>query len=171
MFIAHLPSGYIFAKAILARYKFEKISIKTVIVTMILGAVFPDIDLVYFFLIDHQQVHHHRYFLHWPIFWIVLWLILFASLKLKQCKLFHTRQSFLALLFCSAAILHVILNTLAGDIWWFAPFIDQPYALFKIKAQYSPWWLNFIFHWSFWVEIFVCIIAGIIYLRSQKLKE
>ena len=58
MFIAHLPSGYIFAKAILARYKFEKISTKTVIVTMMLGAVFPDIDLVYFFLIDHQQVHH-----------------------------------------------------------------------------------------------------------------
>ena len=165
MFIAHLPSGYLLAKSTLTKFKISQIAPSTVILTMMIGAIFPDIDLFYFFLIDHQQVHHHQYFLHRPILWIGLFLGL--SLLYKFCQK-TSKFLLLALLFCAGGILHVILDSLVGDIWWFAPFIDQAFALFKVEAQYQPWWLNFILHWSFWVEIFICIIAGIVYLRSKR---
>ena len=163
MFIAHLPSGYIFAKAVLAKLK--KIPSRTVILTMMVGAIFPDIDLFYFFFIDHQQVHHHKYFLHWPIVWISLFL---CSAIVWKLTAYQSQKLLLSMLFFAAAILHVILDSLVGDIWWFAPFIDQAYALFKVEAHYQPWWLNFLLHWSFWVEVVICMIAGMVYFKTKS---
>lgn len=71
-------------------------------------------------------------------------------------------------LFASAALLHIFLDTFVGDVWLFAPFIDQPYVFFEVSARYQPWWLNFIFHWSFFVEILICIIALILFIQKRK---
>lgn len=168
MFIAHLPSGYIFAKAVIAKINLDSISQRSLITVMCIGALFPDLDLFYFFLIDQQSVHHHRYFLHWPSFWLLLFLAAFAWAAISR---YRSKAAVLASLFCAAAILHLFLDTLVGDIWWFAPMLDQPYALFEVTARYKPWWLNFIFHWSFAVEILICGYAYWIYRKSAQLKS
>ncbi|MBJ8554439.1 metal-dependent hydrolase [Acinetobacter bereziniae] len=165
MFIAHLPSGYILARVLHQKFKQTKISHKAFFSIIMLGAIFPDIDLFYFYLFDHRSVHHHKYFLHWFSFWIPIFVI--ALIYLVKTK-YNSKIAWMFSLFASAALLHIFLDTFVGDVWLFAPFIDQPYVFFEVSARYQPWWLNFIFHWSFFVEILICIIALILFIQKRK---
>src|SRR5689334_22453822 len=72
MFIAHAPSGYILSVSILKRMRRVPVSSRAAMVACVAGAVAPDIDLLYFHLIDHRQTLHHKYFSHWPVTWLVL---------------------------------------------------------------------------------------------------
>jgi hypothetical protein len=135
-----------------------------VIAAGIAGAMAPDFDMVYFHLIDHRQTHHHRYFTHWPVFWLPLTVAaLLWCIRAKQSK-----ASFLASVFCLGGLLHLVLDSFVGDIWWFAPFLDRPYALFTVPARFTPWWLSFILHWSFAVELAICLWALVLYRRRSR---
>jgi hypothetical protein len=65
-------------------------------------------------------------------------------------------------------MLHLVLDSFVGDIWWFAPFIDRPYAMFTVPAIYTPWWLNFFLHWTFAVELGICVWALLIYRQRSN---
>lgn len=165
MFIAHLPSGYILAKLLLKKFKQTKITNKAFFTLIMLGAVFPDIDLFYFYLFDHRSVHHHKYFLHWFSFWIPIFLI--ALIYFIHSK-YTAKPALMISFFSGAALLHIGLDTFVGDVWLFAPFIDQPYVFFEVSSRYQPWWLNFILHWSFFVELLICLIALILLVRKKN---
>jgi hypothetical protein len=164
MFIAHLPSGYLLAKILEKRIKKTEISKKLFFSIIMIGAVFPDIDLFYFYLLDNKSVHHHKYFLHWFSFWIPIFLISFLYYKLSKN---NSKLAFMCTLFSGATLLHISLDTFVGDVWLFAPFIDKPYVFFEVTPRYQPWWLNFIFHWSFFVEILICLTALSVYLKNK----
>ncbi|NHC03094.1 metal-dependent hydrolase [Acinetobacter sp. 187] len=165
MFIAHLPSGYLLAKFLDHKIKKYNITRTTFFSLLMIGAVLPDIDLFYFYLIDHRSVHHHKYFLHWFSFWIPIFLISYLYWIYTQRK---SKYAWMTLLLSSAGLLHICLDTFVGDVWLFAPFIDKAYVFFEVTPRFHPWWLNFIFHWSFFVEIIICLIALFIYLRDRK---
>ena len=165
MFIAHLPSGYILAKLLNQKIKHSKISTKAFFTVVMIGAIFPDIDLFYFYLFDHRSVHHHKYFLHWFSFWIPIFLMSWFYLAKSK---YNSSTAYMFSLFSSAALLHICLDTFFGDVWLFAPFIDRPYVFFEVSARYQPWWLNFILHWSFFVEIIICIIALVLFIRNPR---
>lgn len=164
MMIAHLPSGYILATSLLKRRPNAVASASAVVTAGIIGALMPDFDMLYFHLIDHRQTHHHKYFTHWPIVWLTLTAIsaLWSSLA-KQSK-----AAMLSLVVCLGGVLHMVLDSFVGDIWWLAPFMDQPFAMFTVPARFKPWWLNFILHWSFAVELAICIWALVIYRRRAN---
>lgn len=61
-----------------------------------------------------------------------------------------------------------VLDSVVGDIWWFAPFVDRPFALFTVPALYKPWWLNFFLHWSFALELAICAWALATYRRRRR---
>jgi len=160
MIIAHMPSGYIMSTCILRRFAGSiPTSSTAVIAAGILGALAPDFDMVYFHLIDHRQTLHHKYFTHWPIVWLPLAAI--TALWFNRAR--QSKAAFLSLIFCLGGVLHVMLDSFVGDIWWFAPFVDQSYAMFSVPARFKPWWVSFILHWSFAVEIAICIWALLIY--------
>jgi hypothetical protein len=71
----------------------------------------------------------------------------------------NRRTAMVAIFFTGNGLIHMLLDSLVGDIWWFAPFIDKPYSLFTVPALYKPWWINFIFHWSFAVELGIVLWA------------
>ncbi|MGY1490792.1 metal-dependent hydrolase [Methylobacillus pratensis] len=71
MFIAHAPAGYIMATMISNRIEHIPASVRAIIIASIIGSIAPDFDLSYFYLIDHRQIHHHQYFMHWPIIWFL----------------------------------------------------------------------------------------------------
>ncbi|WP_390881416.1 hypothetical protein [Cardiobacterium hominis] len=50
------------------------------------GGLLPDIDMLWFYLVDH--VHHHRYPTHWPLLWL---LALVSALYLRQRRQAHER--------------------------------------------------------------------------------
>ena len=164
MFIAHLPSGYILSTLLVERARQLSISTRTLILAGVLGAVAPDFDLLYFYLVDNRQTHHHRYFVHWPILWFGMAFICMLWRQLAPAS----GRTIAALVFSLGGILHLLLDTFVGDIWWLAPFHGQPFALFSVPAVFKPWWLNFILHWSFAVELAIWLWALLIYRRRAN---
>ncbi len=163
MFIAHLPSGYILSVTVLERIRTAPATAFAVVLAGMLGALAPDLDLLYFYLVDHRQTLHHKYISHWPLAWIALLAVAIVWRSLAT----RSTTALLFLVFCLGAVLHVVLDSFVGDVWWFAPFVDQPYAFFTVPARFKPWWLNFIFHWSFAVELLICVWALLIYRRRS----
>jgi inner membrane protein len=129
----------------------------------ILGAVAPDVDMIYFYLVDHRQHHHHTYWTHYPIIWLILLCLSALWLHAGQRK----KLAALAVIFSLNGVLHMFLDTIASDLWWFAPFWDQPFRLIMVPLLLKPWWLNFLVHWSFLFELCV-ILAAIIMWRRNK---
>lgn len=164
MFIAHAPAGYILAVSLLKRLRQPGITASLVIVAGVSGGFFPDLDLLYFYLVDNRQTHHHKYFMHWPSVWLGL-----LALAILYWQLSHRSATGLAwVIFATAGVLHLVLDSLVGDIWWFAPFIDKAYAAFTVPALHQPWWLNFVLHWSFATELFICGWALLVYRQRKR---
>jgi inner membrane protein len=163
MFIAHLPTGYAISVLLFPRFQNHGIRRKAFLCAGIFGATVPDADLLYFYLADHRQHHHHSYITHFPVLWLGLLSIAAAWMFLERAP----RWAALALVFSLNGLLHVVLDTVVGDIWWFAPFIDKPYAFFTVPDIYKPWWLNFILHWSFALELILILFAVCVW-RSTR---
>ena len=158
MIIGHLPAGYVASKLMLPYFEARGAIAKPFLWAGVLGAFAPDFDMVYFHLVDHRQHHHHTYWTHFPIVWLSLLLvslIWFYSARTKS-------SAALAVIFTINGFTHLSLDTIVGDVWWLAPFVDKPFALFTVPALYKPWWLNFLLHWSFAMEL--AVIAWAAYL-------
>lgn len=164
MLIGHAPSGYIIASLLLRKFSGRSISPAFFYVAGIIGALAPDLDMLFFYFVDHRQHHHHTYFPHFPL----LWLSLLSVSVVWLCLAKKSKFAALAFIFCLGGFIHMVLDTIVGDIWWFAPFIDRPFALFNVPALYKPWWLNFIFHWSFALELSLWLWAIVVYRRHSS---
>ena len=162
MFIAHLPAGYLVTRCLAPALRKYQPDYRQLMGWGLLGAIIPDVDLLYFFLIDHQQHHHHMYFPHLPIVWLVL-----LGLSLLWFR-YDRRRGSLALIFSINGFIHLLLDSVVGDIWWLAPFIDKPYALFHIEALHQPWWLNFLLHWSFLLELSISLAAVLVFVGARQ---
>ncbi len=161
MIIGHAPAGYITAKFLLKNFIRSGILPRKFIIVGILGALAPDLDMLYFHLIDHRQHHHHSYFSHFPILWLGLLVCSFLWIRHNL----SSKAAAFMFVFCLGGFIHLILDSIVGDIWWLAPFIDRPFVMFTVPALYQPWWLNFIFHWSFALELALWAWAFLIYRR------
>jgi inner membrane protein len=134
--------------------RFEGFS-SPIVTSGMIGADFPDVDLLYTYLIDHQRIHHHKYLSHYP----VLWLGLVALSALWLWRMPQQRAAILALVFSLGGAIHVLLDGFIGKIWWLAPIVDRPYSLLHVPSLYHPWWWNYLFHWSFSIECAICAWA------------
>lgn len=159
MFIAHAPSGYLLG-VLLQRLRRSPV----ILLACVIGATLPDLDLLYFYLVDGRQTHHHKYFSHWPLLWLGLTLPSAIWLGLRR----NSAATGAALAFALGGMLHMLLDSFVGDIWWLAPFHDQVYALFSVPARFQPWWLNFVLHWSFIAELAICLAALVLYLYRRQ---
>lgn len=162
MIVAHLPAGYIAAKLLFPRLRVQGAPFRPFLIAALLGAVAPDFDLLYFPLFAPQQFKHHALWPHFPILWGSL--LLGSIIWLRMAR--PGKYAPLAAVFAFDGLVHMVLDTIIGSIWWFAPFVDQPYAFFTIPVRYHPWWLNHIFHWTFIFEL--TIVAWAIYLWRHK---
>lgn len=156
MFIAHLPAGYLLS---------HTLKDKSARTAIMVGSLIPDIDLLYFYTLSDRAVVHHNYWTHIPSFWLLFMIIvglLFRILSPGKEKII--------LALSLGALLHLALDSIAGSIFWLAPFHDKPLTLVQVPALYHPWQLNFILHWTFTVEIIICIIAAFTFLLNRKLK-
>jgi len=165
MIIGHLPSGYVLSKLLANKLARSGIKPKQVVAAGVVGAISPDLDMFYFHLVDNRQHHHHSYWSHYP----VLWFAMLVVASVWYCLAREKGKAMFALVFFSAGFMHLLLDSIVGDIWWFAPFIDKPYALFTVPALYQPWWLNFILHWSFVLELLLTFWAMLLWKRKHVL--
>ncbi|OZG71339.1 hypothetical protein BTA51_20515 [Hahella sp. CCB-MM4] len=161
MFIGHLPAGYVCSRYFHRWFGKGFDSPKRWMAACLLGAIAPDFDLLYFYLFDNRQHHHHSYWSHFPVVWL-------SMLSLCSCFLM-TRlrsQGWLAFLFSVNGIIHLLLDSIVGDVRWLAPFSDNTFALIEVKALHDPWWINFFLHWTFGLELI--ILGWAIYLATRR---
>ena len=157
MFIAHIPASYLLAK-ISTRKRLSNIHL----FALSLGSIFPDIDLLRFYLLDNHQYHHHSYWTHRPLIWLTLFI---AMLGLAIAT--KTKSGLLVYLFFMATLLHMALDSIVGEIAWLWPFTNRTWTPVHILDTHEIWILNFLLHWTFAVEIIICIIAALVFIKCD----
>ena len=161
MFIGHLPAGYVACRLLRPRFR-SLTSERAYLWWGLAGALAPDLDMFYFYLVDHRRHHHHSYVTHWPVLWAGA--LLLAVLWMRRDRV--SSGPVLAFIFSLNAFIHMFLDSIVGDIWWLMPWVDQPFALATVQRLVEPWWLNFALHWSFGLEILV--VAWAVWLWRQR---
>ncbi|CAN7358923.1 MULTISPECIES: metal-dependent hydrolase [Ensifer] len=154
MFVAHLPAGYLLSRFI-ARGRPTQSG--AIIATGIVCSVLPDCDLAYFYLVDGRRTAHHDYWTHTPLFWLAAAAALALALTLSGRR----NQLILVSVGLANVLLHLLLDSVAADIRWFHPLSDLRVNLVHVQALYKPWYLNFLFHWTFMAELLIVVSAAV----------
>ena len=161
MFIAHLPAGYICGCMLTDRVVPEQR--KERFIALLVGSVFPDVDMLYFYLIDHGRHHHHHYWTHLPIFWLAA----LAVSALARLLTVGRRFGLVVASFIGGIFLHLILDTPFAGICWLYPLSDRQFSLITVPATRSWWVWSFVFHWSFLFEIAICVAAAVLCFQRR----
>lgn len=162
MLISHLPAGYLLSKTILtARRNAE---CRLCLWTGLLASILPDLDMLYFHLIDKKQHLHHSLWPHIPAFWLSLLLIEACSWILIRNK----RYRLGSIMFFLNIFLHLFMDTVNGGIAWAYPFSKKLFVFFEIPARFNWWIYSFMAHWTFGIEIMLLIVAAMVFLKSGK---
>lgn len=166
MFIGHLPAGYIISKTLKKFFKnsLQKFNEQVALILGLIASVFPDVDVFYFYLIDNRQHSHHSYWTHRPIYWFFITILTLLLLFLSKKKQYIP----LATIFFINIFGHLFLDTIVGEIEWLYPFSQKSYAFFKVPNVYNFWIFNFIFHWSFSLEILVITYAVWLWIKEKS---
>lgn len=154
MFLAHLPAGYLLTRALRARLA-APAHMHTVMAAGMIGAIAPDLDLLWFYLVDLRAHPHHSYWSHFPIIWLTLLLVACLWKRLSPQR----QAPAAALMFASCGLLHMILDSVAGGIRWLAPWSTGSWSLTQVGHFVTPWWLNFFLHWSILIEAVIIAAA------------
>ena len=166
MILAHAPAGYLVSKILLAQFRLEYSSSKQLMILGILGSVFPDLDMLYFYLIDSRQHGHHSYWTHIPYYWALLLCIGYSIAAIFRSRILVAATT----IFVGCALLHLLLDTFAGGgIKWLHPFSNQYTNIFSIPSRYSHWVWNYVFHWTAIVELALTVSAIAMYRTTRRL--
>ena len=160
MHFAHLPAGYITSKLLFKYFEPRKLSYNRFIFWGMFGSIAPDIDLIYYYFSGNPHLDHHTYFTHFPVFWIALLLI---SLVWLESNSYRSQAPSLAFIFILGGFIHIILDIIAGYLWWFAPFVDEAYSL----ENYAPQGLLKIPHWELGLELGIILWALSLWLKRS----
>ena len=150
MITAHLPSGYVLGRV--SGWS------GAVLGAALFGAVFPDLDLIWFYFIDDRTFHHHHYWVHAPGFMLIVSAIL----------LLLTRRHPAAVAFSAAWGLHILLDAPTGGLMWLWPISETLYTPISVAPTRSHWVLSFLTHWTVVFELAIWIVAASLYVRASR---
>ena len=156
MFIAHLPAAYLLS-AILTEARPGAAR-----AALLVGALLPDVDLIYQVLWDGYAQHHHTYLTHRPAFWcsgvviarVLGWVAPDTGQVLRMLS--------------TGALLHLALDTIAGRIDWGWPLLQLAGPLVEVPARFDLWIWSFLLHWTFAAELLICLAAALLWHRRVQ---
>jgi hypothetical protein len=151
MLTDHLPSGYVLSRL------WPKAD-RRIVVAALVGAVLPDLDMIWFWFVDDGAWHHHFYWPHLPHIWALAAMV---TLPL----LWRSRWLRPALAFFVAILVHLLLDSISGGIAWAAPRDMTLWSLVTVPATYSHWIISFVLHWTFLLELVVWTAAIALWVR------
>ncbi len=163
MLIGHIPAGYLTATAFLDRLQVARPLRRRLLGTALACSVAPDLDLLYFYTVG-GDVHHHAYWPHWPLAWLALTASVLAVAAIRRSRTLALTAVFGG----CAALLHLVLDSIAGSVRWAAPFSDHSTTLVEVPARYGWWVWSFVGHWTFGVELALLSLALLVAWRRQR---
>lgn len=156
MFIGHLPGAYLVFRATVPDID------KLAFIAAMIGAVAPDLDMLWFYLVDSRAHHHHAYLTHRPILWLGIVLTgLLLRLRLP-------RAGVVLAFFGAGGMVHMMLDSIVGEIAWAWPVSEATHPLVTVQATQSHWILSFLTHWTFAVEIAITLLALIVWRTTRR---
>lgn len=168
MFIGHLPASYLATSVLLDRTGAAGSQRRRLIALGLAAGVAPDFDLPYFYLVDQHRHLHHSFFPHLPSFWLMALALSSAALWLTHSR----KASWLVLGVIGLNVtLHLVLDSVAGGIRWLWPLSSAEFRLVVVPARHHPWYLNFILHWTFGLEVALVVGAMWLFLRRRRRAE
>lgn len=162
MFIGHLPAGYICTTLLFKLKPFRNLSRnkkRIYFLAGMIGSVFPDIDIFYFYFADGKQNVHHSYWTHIPSFWLM---ILCSHLLLSKIMR-NKRTRDIIIFFIANVFIHLLLDTIVGGIFWLYPFSQKMFTLLTVPAKSTSWFFNFLFYWTISIEGALVLLATFVY--------
>ena len=157
MFIGHLPAGYLLTKGLQARFRTARY-----LALGLVAGVLPDADIPYFYLVDRGRHLHHGYWIHIPFWWLVAAAVAFAAAALSRKRAYLAVAS----IFFGNVFLHLLLDTVVGKIEWLYPYSDRGVSFFEVPATHGWWVCNFVFHWTFLIELAIASVAAVALVRA-----
>ena len=163
MTFGHLSAGYITSKLLFKGFEHKSVYSKAFMFWGLFGSIAPDFDILYYFLLDHTFPNHHQYFSHLPLFWLT-----FLLMSLFWLQLHHHRNQnpASAFIFTLNGFIHTILDTVTGEIWWLAPFVNKPFSLAAERSEIP----NFT-DWTFSIELFLILWALSLWVNNSMRKK
>ncbi|TIL70163.1 MAG: metal-dependent hydrolase, partial [Mesorhizobium sp.] len=70
--------------------------------------------------------------------------------------------------FFAAAMIHMILDSVASPIMWLMPFDRRALELVTVPAMYRNWVMSFMLHWTFALELLICAWALVLGFRRLQ---
>jgi len=162
MLIAHLPLGYLIGRSLARRYR-PAAGLK---VASLVGSVAPDVDLLRFYLLDNGQFNHRFYFTHWPSFWLLGAVSVLPILVRRRHPYLLPSAGFFP-----GVLSHLVTDSVAAPIRWFAPFSDRTVELVHVEPTHDHILLSLMANWTFLIELDLIAIAGIVWLRDRRTSD
>jgi hypothetical protein len=157
MFVAHMPAAYLVGKMIAQRW--PQAMRPAVWCALLLGSIAPDLDLLYFYWLSDRSINHHVYPPHVPIVWLLTTVLGFLALRVGPQR-WRAVGTMPWLMFCIGWWLHLVLDTVAGGIWWLWPWVTTPYVLMPIvPRRFDNGWLNLLSHPLMAIELVIVATA------------
>lgn len=159
MFIAHLPAGYILTKKLQ-----KKLNNFHYLWIGLIASILPDLDMLWFYLVDDRQTLHHKYWTHIPAYWLGILIVFTIVLYLYKKK----DYIFISVILFTNITLHLTLDAVTGKIDWLYPISNHSYVLIEVSPLYSWWVWNFVINWTFLLEIAIIIWSIAVYIRGRR---
>lgn len=156
MIIAHGPLGYLLtrgAKRYWGKHHFSRQQVLALYVIGVIGGLFPDVDLFYFYLVDATVVH--RQFLTHSL-WPYLASILVGALLLRGRRPFW---GWLPLLFGISACGHLLADMYTGLTAALAPLSDAMLGVMALPGVGGSWFGRYSFMVNYFTEFVICLLA------------
>ena len=164
MFLAHMPGGFLLTRQLLRRHR-QQDYYSIYMLCGLLASIAPDLDLFYFHLIDNRQHPHHSYWSHIPAYWLGIYLLL-----LWPAWRWGKQHGLLLLnIILLNGLLHMSLDSVASGIKWLYPFDNAYFGLWRIPARFNWWVANYLFHWTFLLELIIITSAAFTLYRDRRL--
>jgi inner membrane protein len=130
----------------------------------LLASVFPDIDLIYFYRVDHSQ-DHHAYLPHLPLAWLAAFATGAAVLRLTRAS----RCTGSGWAWSRSTSTCISSSTrLQAESVGSGRFSERELVLTYVAARYRPWYLNFVLHWTFALEPLTVLAAAIMLMQRRS---
>ena len=81
--------------------------------------------------------------------------------------LWRSRYRAAALAFFAGILLHMLLDSIGGDIMWLAPFNTDLWELVSVPASQPHWIWSFVLHWTFALEAMIWGAAVYFFVRGR----